>query len=318
MSIPLLALTLAPLLQEPVADPLAATVLVQDGREWSAREVLAAIGRYDPTLPRTVVEDPGYRGIYLASPRFTDQVRHFSNLLAVTKAGVPEVERDALLREAAAWARDHGSRLPPEGVLAAHGIEIEWRARLLAEQPESFPTQRLRQHMLRSVPEFFGELEVSWIRLPLVDPATGKALTDAGRRRLYDRLDEAARRLQAGAIRWEEAVEEYGSEERDRQKAGRVGLVRRTDVPRFEEPFLRELFRDLGYKRPQGPVLRGPILGQRWIYLARIESVLIRGVVDLEQVRARVARSLREELLRERLAELTREVERRILAPVLP
>lgn len=318
LSLAFLALLAAPTLQEPTSDPLAVPVLVQNGREWSAREVLTAAGRHDPTLLRTLEEDPEYRRLYLASPRFVDQVRHFSNLLAVEAAGVPEVDRTALLKEASLWAREHGSHLPPEGVLAAHGLEVEWRARLLAEQPESFPTAELRRHMLRSVPEFFGQLEISWIRLPLVDPATGFALTQEARRALYERLDEAARKVQAGALTWKEAVEEYATEEADRRDAGRVGLVSRTEVSRFEEPFLRELFRDLGYKRPPGPVLRGPILGQRWIYLVRIESVLIRGVVDLEQVRARVARSLREELLRRRLAELTRDVERRILAPVVP
>lgn len=302
-------------------DPLAVAVLEQQGRTYSARDVVEAIRRWDPTLPPPVENDAAYRRLYLRSPRFLDQVQNFSNLVAVEEAGVPAVAAEQLLAEAAAWGADRGLALPADAVLALHGIEIEWRARLIAEQAPEFGTERLRHHMLASVPEFFGEARLSCIRVPLVNVADGSALPAEERRARYDFLDDLAGRLGAGSLTWEaaweQAVDRYGASPRDRKSKGALGPVKRSDVRRFEEPLLRHAFLDLGYKRLDRPLLRGPILGELWAYLVRVESVSqTRGFFDLENVRPQVERSLRERLLRERLATLAAGLERKVLAPV--
>lgn len=307
--------------QEPAADPLAVPVLVQGGHSYDARRVLEALARHDRTLLAAVERDPDYRHLYLRSGRFLDQVHQFSNLQIVAAAGVPAVEQDLLLREAAAWAADHGSPLPATATLAAHGLEIEWRARLLALQPEDFGTSALRNHMLGSVPEFFCELSLSMIRVPLLDTADGSALPAAERKARYDYLDGLARRMQAGELSWEAAWDEvdarYGHPGGDRRRKGALGFVKRGDTRKFEEAFLRHSFADLGFKRLEGPVLRGPIMGEVGVYLARVESLLERGVVELERVRPQVERSLREKTLQAKLAELVAQAgERQFLAPV--
>ncbi|TAH34499.1 MAG: hypothetical protein EYC70_16315 [Planctomycetota bacterium] len=306
--------------QDPLPDPLALAVLEQGGKTYTARDVMEALRRYDDTLPPAVERDADYRRIYLRSVRFLDQVHQFSNLLAVEAAGVPAVGRAVLLAEAAAWAADHGSSLPPEPVLAAHGLELEWRARLLSQQPAEYGTAQLRGHMLASVPEFFCELRMAAIRVPLVDRNDGSALPADERKARYDFVDGLAQRLHAGQITWEQAYEEaaqrYGSAGGDPKLLGALGWLKRRDLRRFEEPFLRHAFADLGFKRIEQPVLRGPIVGDLWIYLARVEAVLERGVVELERVRPQVERSLREKTLQAQLAQVCSQVQRRILAPV--
>ena len=311
------SLPATPLPAQGDADPLAVVVLERGGRSYTVRDVLEARSRYDESLLRALERDPQYRALYLRSPRFASLVRRFSDWQAVNEADVPRVSEEALLAEAAAWARDRRLETKPEGVLAAHGLEIETRARLLAEQQESFGTQQLRAQMLDSVPEFFGELSCSWIRLPLVDLETGTAASPAERRALYEKLDALAQALTAGEITWEAAVEEHAVLDADRERKGALGLLRRDMTHRYEEPFLRHAFAGLGFKMPESTLIRGPIVGEQWIYLVRIESLLIRGVVDLQLVRDTVERSLRERKLQERLAELRAATEATLHVPVV-
>lgn len=315
----LLALAAPPALaQAPVdaPDPLAVPVLEHRGRAVSAREVLEAHARYDRSLLEAVERDADYRALTLRSLPFLGEVQAYSDLLLVGEAGIAAVELPALLAEAAAWAADRGQQSLPEGVLAAHGIEIELRARLVALQPEAFSTQELRNHMLTSVPEFFHELAVSWIRRPLFSAEEGRALGQEERQAQYRLLDEAAQALQAGDLDWAEAVQRYAWLDGDKRRDGALGLIKRTLVGRYEEPFLRQTFADLGYKMPENEILRGPIMGEMWVYLVRIETVRVTPIVDLNLVRDRVARSLREKLLQAKLQELRAGVERRLLAPI--
>ncbi|RMH00778.1 MAG: hypothetical protein D6702_13105 [Planctomycetota bacterium] len=301
----------------PQDDPLAVPVLEQEGRTWTAREVLEArAAAWDATLLEAVERDPEYRRIYLRSTAFLTEVQAFSDHLILDQAGIPQVGPEERLAEAAAWAADRGMKSAPAGALAAHGFEIDNRARLIALQPPEFSTQELRKHMLSSVPEFFHELALSWIRLPLFDAEEQRALDQDERRARYETLAEAAEALEAGELSWEEAVDRYAVVPADRERNGYVGLVRRTMVGRYEEPLLRQTFADLGYKMPEGMILRGPIMGEKWVYLVRIETVRVHPVVDLNLVRDRVERSLREKMLQEKLEELRSGVERRLLAPV--
>ncbi len=305
-----------PAQEEDVARLLDAPVLLQDGVRHSAREVVTELSRWDPTLAAALEGNADYLRLYLDSPRFLEHVRAYSDQLLLDAAEVPDVEEDLLRREASAWARERSLPGTPDSALALAGIEIRNRARLLARQPEVFGTNRLRQHMLRSVPEFFGEMQISWIRIPLFDTTTGSVLPEDERRARYDTLDEAARLVEAGELEWEEAVERFSQDPVTKARKGKVGIVDRSMTSRYEEPFLRQLFADLGYRHPQGVLLRGPIMTARWVYLVRVEALVIRGVVELERVRPRVERSLRDTLIREELDRLADGVERHVLLPI--
>ncbi len=299
------------------SDPLAVPVLEHDGRAYTAREVFDAYAAFDTSLVGTLERDPAYRAVYFRSLRFLNLVQSFSDHLIVTEAGLAAVERPALLTEAAAWAADRGLKTLPEGALTSNGFEIDTRARVLALQEPEYSTQELRTHMLSSVPEFFHELAVSRIRLPLFDAAQTRALGQEERRARYELLAEAAALLESGELDWETAVERYAEIPDDKARKGSIGLLKRTMVGRYEEAFLRHTFADLGYKMPEGQVLRGPIMGERFVYLVRIETVRVRPIVDLNLVRDRVDRSLREKLLQEKLQELRNGVERKLLVPIL-
>jgi len=294
---------------------LSRPILRQDGKTYRVRDVVEAQAAFDPTLPG-FLDNAGYARLFFRSPLFLGQVRALSDRLALDAAGIPSVPREALEAEAMAWARDRQSKARPEAVLASHGLRIEVRARLIAIQPPEFGIIQLRQHFLSSVPEFYGEMQCSWIRIPLVDLETGAALPAEERLRRYNLLDEAARRIMDKTLTWKEAVAQYSQDPATRKRDGSVGILRRTMTSRYEEPFLRELFSGLGFKRPDGPLLKGPILGDAWVYLARIEAIQTRGF-DLEQVIGRVERSLREKLLQEKLKEITKDTKRTLLAPLL-
>jgi len=299
----------------PAQDLLSRPILRQAGRTYRVRDVVKAQAAYDPTLPG-FLDNVGYARLFFRSPLFLGQVRAFSDRLALDAAGIPSVSRGVLEAEALAWARDRQSKARPESVLASHGLEIEVRARLLALQPPEFGIRQLRQHFLSSVPEFYGEMQCSWIRIPLVDLETGAALPAEERLRRYNHLDEAARKIMDKTLTWKEAVARYSLDPVTRKRDGSVGILKRTMTNRYEEPLLRELFSGLGYKRPDGPILKGPILGEAWVYLVRIEAIQTRGF-DLERVRGRVERSLREKLLQEKLKDLTKATDRTLLAPLL-
>lgn len=318
MLLPLAPILLASLLAQEPAAPAAldAVVLRQDGREISARQVLDRLARWDESLLPALKSDAEYLRIYLDSPVFADHVRAFSDALLADSEKLPPPPAASLEREALAWAADRGLPEHAAAALALAGIEIETRARLLAGQPEQFSSSELRQHMLRSVPEFFGQLQISWIRVPLLNLETGAVLPEQERRALYEKLDELGRKLQAGEADWAEAVKEHSQDPPTRSRGGRVGVLERGMVGRYEEGLLRPLFADLGFRRPEGAILRGPILTTRWAYLVRIEALVVNGVVELEAARPRVERSLREQLLRQQLAELAAGVDRQVLLPL--
>lgn len=295
---------------------LDAVVLRQDGGEHSVREVLQRVAEHDPSLLPALEADSDYLRLYLDSPVFLEQVRAFSDERMLATDGLAPAAPADLRDEALAWARDRGLPADADAALARAGIEISNRARLIAIQPPEFGSNTLRQHMLRSVPEFFGNLQISWIRVPLFDPATGVVLGEQARRELWERLDGLGRRLQAGEMGWEQAVAEHSQDPVTRGRGGRVGIVNRGMSDQFEEGFLRALFADLGFRQPEGMLLRGPILTSRWAYLVRIEAVVVGGIVDLERVRPRVERSLRESLLQQHLGELAAGTDRRILLPL--
>lgn len=304
--------------QAEAADPLAVPVLVYKDREISALEVIDKLVPEDEQLRKLLRTDAAYRAAYLASPRFLSSVRSYADLLRLDELGVREVPREKLLAEARAYAADRKSRLTETAMLRGQPIEIEVRARLLSQQSPTFSTNELRQHMLRSVPEFFGELQVSWIRIPLIDTKAARALTQEESRKVYDQLDEAARKLQSNEISWEEAVEQYSQDPMTKERNGAVGILKRDMTDRFEEPMLRALFADLGFKRIENELLRGPILAQKWAYLVRIEGSRIDGVPELQRARERVQRSLRETLLQEQLAGIRQVLPAQVLAPIVP
>jgi hypothetical protein len=302
--------------QDPPASPLDAVVLRQEGEEFRARAVLARVAASDPTLLPALESDAEYLRLYLDSPIFLEHVRAFSDERMLDAEGLAAAAPEALQAEALAWAADRGLPADAGAALARAGIEISNRARMLADQPDEFGSNMLRQHMLRSVPEFFGSLQISWIRVPLFDPADGTILGEDARRALWERLDAAGRAVQAGETEWEAAVEEHSQDPVTRGRGGRLGIVHRGMTDRLEEGFLRQLFADLGFRQPEGMLLRGPILTSRWAYLVRIEAVVVAGIVDLERVRPRVERSLHESLLQAHLAELAAGTVRHILLPL--
>ena len=121
--------------------------------------------------------------------------------------------------------------------------------------------------------------------------------------------------IAAEEISWDEAVLRYCEDPVTSKRKGYLGILKRTQVERYEEPFLRAAFQDLGVRKIESPVLRGPIEGDIWLYLLRIEFVSTRGVVELQAVKPRVDRSLREDLLRTELEKLTSGVKRTIRLP---
>jgi hypothetical protein len=318
MLLQLVPLLFAPLLVQEPASPalLDAAVLRQNGREYSARQVLTSLARWDASLMPTLTNDAEYLRLYLDSPVFAEQVRAFSDGLLLDRESIPPADAAKLEREAIAWSADHGLPADPRSALALAGLEIETRARLIAGQPDEFSSHELRQHMLRSVPEFFGQLQISWIRVPLFDPQTGSVLPEKDRRAHYESLDALGQKLNSSAVTWEDAVKEHSQDPLTRGRGGRVGILDRKMVGRYEEGLLRPLFADLGFRRPEGALLRGPILTSRWAYLVRIEALVVNGVVELEAERPRITRSLREQLLRQHLAELAAGSDRQVLLPL--
>lgn len=296
-------------------DLLGAPALQQAGRSYRVEEVLARLYPLDASLEPALRDNLEYLRLYLDSPRFYDQVRWFSNLLLLDAVEMPEVDRAALEAEAMAWAADRGIEADARTALALGGLEILARARLIGEQPDVLGSDEVRKHFNRSIPEFYGRVKLSWIRVPLFDGDTGRAFGEAEREARYGTLDEVAQRLQAGELTWEKAVEEYSEDLISRRQGGRVGYVTRDD-DRFDEEFLRQLFLDLGITAPQGAILRGPIMGSRWVYLARMEKIASQGVVELNAVRPRVERSLRTYLIHQELGRLAAGVSRSVLLPV--
>jgi PPIC-type PPIASE domain len=294
------------------------TVVIEFGEQKvSVRSVVKRLNPDQDQLLRLLESDAAYRRAYLSSPRFLASTRAYADLMRLDELGVRKVDQEALLAEAAAFAKDRQSRLSPEAMLRSRPLLIELRARLFTQQAGAFSTQELRLHMLRSVPEFFGEMQISWIRIPLVDAEQARALTEAETRKVYDRLDEAAQALQTQEISWKKAVEKYSEDAASKPRDGAMGVVTRTATDRFEEPMLRAIFADLGFKKPSGKLLRGPIVAEKWAYLIRIDGMRIDGVPELQRARPQIQRSLRETLLQEQLAGIRKVLPATVHAPLI-
>ncbi|MFK5956975.1 MAG: hypothetical protein QM477_11090 [Planctomycetota bacterium] len=299
-----------------VQDLLAQPALQQGDTTYSVGQVLERMYPLDASLKEALESNAEYLHFYIDSVRFYNQVRWFSNALLLDAAKIPAIGQEALLAEASAWNLDRGGDGSfPQSILARASLEIEVRARLIAKQPKEFSMREIRTHFNRSVPEFFGRLKVAWIRIPLFDMETNRAVGEEERLARYALLDEVATKLTAEEITWAEAVKKYCEDPVTSKQDGRVGYIKRTDH-RFDEDFLRQVFVDFGVTVPNGPVLRGPITGSRWIYLARIEKVFTEGVVDVQRVRDRVIRSLRVYTMFQRLHSLATGTSRRILLPI--
>ena len=296
-------------------DPLDSPVLRIADREVTAREVVEAICRWNPSIRKPLEGDPDYRTLYLNSVIFRDQVRAFRDQLLLDSAGFPAIETEALHKEALAWATDRNTPQPVKVLLASRGLEIEVRTRLLSSQPKDFSTLRLREHLMASVPEFFGLMSCSWIRVPLFNPTTGSALPEEEVKARWTALTGVGAKVKAGDLEWNDAVMRWSEDTPSKEKQGKIGILQRNMTDKFEEPFLRQLFAGHGFKHVEGHQIRGPILGDWWVYLARIETIHIKGPVGLEQVRTKVKRSLREHLLQERLQELRTKAEYALLVP---
>jgi len=296
-------------------DLLKAPVLQQEGQTYRVKDVLARLYPLDASLEPALKDNLEYFQLYLDSPRFYDQVRWFSNMLLLDAVDIPEVAQEDIRAEAEAWARDRDIEADARTALALGGLEILARARLIGEQPDVLGAAEVRKHFNRSIPEFFGRVKLSWIRLPLFDGETGRAYGETERHARYATLDEAAQAIQTGKISWEEAVTQYSEDPISKRQGGRVGYVTRTDK-RFDEEFLRQLFLDLGVTAPPGAVMRGPIIGSRWVYLARMEKITSVGVVEMNRVKPRVERSLRTYWIYQELARLAEGVSRSVLLPV--
>ena len=299
-----------------VQDLLDSVALQQGDKTYSVGDVLTELYPLDGSLQEALESNAEYLRFYIDSLRFYNQVRWFSNLIIMDDAEIPDVDQETLLKEAVAWDVDRGGdgRFP-DSLLARGGLEIVGRARLMQSQPSEYSMREIRTHFNRSVPEFFGRLKVSWIRLPLFDMETNRAVGEEERLARYTLLDEVATKLTAKEITWEAAVERYCEDPVTSKQNGRVGYIKRTDH-RFDEDFLRQVFVDFGITVPNGAVLRGPITGSRWIYLARVEKVFTEGVVDVQRVRDRVVRSLRVYTMFQRLHSLASDTSRRILLPI--
>ncbi len=300
----------------PKPEPLDFPVLRVGEHSWSGRQVIVANPWHVPSLLEDLKGDAIRQRQLLHSPIFLRQTRALGNRALLDAANIPTADEEAVLREAKAWLTDRSGKSTPRGALVNNGLEISVRARLLSQQQTEFGTVELRQHMLKSVPEFFGELYCSWIRLPLLDTKTGQVFSSQEREKVWDSLNDAATRIQAGDLDWKDAVEEWGFSPRDRDREGRIGFLRRTMTERYEEAFLRPLFQSWGYLLPNEAQLRGPILTDAWAYLVRVETVRTRGAVVLELARDRIERSLRESLLQESLMQLRKDSPLTILLPV--
>ena len=142
----------------PTPEPLDFPVLRVGEQTWSGRQVILANPWHVPSLLEDLKGDAVRQRQLLHSPTFLRQTRALGNQIMLDVANIPGANEAAVLREAAAWIVDRSSKSTPRGALVNSGLELQVRARLMALQQTEFGTAELRQHMLKSVPEFFGEL----------------------------------------------------------------------------------------------------------------------------------------------------------------
>jgi hypothetical protein len=312
--------------QQPSANPATATAEVQDllqrkvlkqgQNDYVVQDILNELYPNDPSLKVSLEGNVEYFSAYVNSLRFYDQVRWYSNKLILDKNKVPKASREQIEAEAKAWASDRSDRTSSvNSSLAVAAIEIEVRARLIAMQPDEFSNKEVRQHFNSSVPEFFGRLTASWIRVPLFDIETNTALNEKQRMAIYKELDQVGTKLNDSSMEWKDAVEKHSKDPASKRNGGRIGYLKRDDN-RYDEEFMRQLFKDFGITTPDTAMLRGPIMGSRWVYLVRIEKIKSEGVVELSRVRDRVIRSLRLDHMFTKMAELAPKAERSILLPI--
>lgn len=312
--------------QQPSANPTAVTAEVQDllqsevlkqgQKTYVVKDILDELYPNDPSLKVSLESNVEYFSAYVNSLRFYDQVRWFSNKLILDKNKIPKASREQIEAEAKAWAADRNDRPGTvKSSLAVASIEIEVRARLIALQPAEFSNKEIRSHFNSSIPEFFGRLTASWIRVPLFDIETNHALSEKQRMTIYAELDEVGKQLSDGKLEWKDAVEKHSGDPVSKRNGGRIGYLKRMDN-RYDEEFMRQLFKEFGITTPDTAIVRGPIMGSRWVYLVRIEKIKSEGVVELSRVRDRVIRSLRLDRMFTKMAELASKAERSILLPI--
>jgi len=280
--------------EQELVNDWSAAVLYQGGTIYTAEDVLrVAFAADDPLI--AAYRDPNtaelFR-IYLNSPRFYEIVREFSDWLAV-------------------FGKEESDSKP-----VGQTMTEQLANRLDANQPTDFTMPELRQHYIKSVPEFHGQMQCSWIRLPLVDMQTGEVLSQDARNGLHKLLTGVGERIKSKALAWDDAVLTYSEDPISRKRKGAAGILRRQSTKQFEESMLKQLFADLGYKRIDDRFLHGPIFGKQWVYLIRVEAVRIFGTGDLVQVRDEIEASLRESMHNAALAVFTKGVERKILLPI--
>ena len=302
--------------QQQIEKLLATTVLQQGEVSYSANDILQPLFESDQGLKEICMRDYEYLSLFVNSHKFFNHVRWFSNNLILDANDIAQATEQQLLNEATAWATERGQQtVNPQACLAQGGLEVAARARLIALRKTAFSTQELRTHFNRSIPEFAGTIKLSWLRLPLFNSETGAALGQGERVARYELLDDVAQQINNAPLSWEDAVKKYCKDPITSTHQGKVGYIKRNNT-KFAEPFRRQLFSDLGFKRIDDTILRGPIIGDNWVYLARIESVIMRGVIELQLFKDDVHRSLINHTLFEKLAELTTDVNRSILLPL--
>ncbi|MDP7061961.1 MAG: peptidylprolyl isomerase [Planctomycetota bacterium] len=312
--------------QQPSANPTATSAEIQDllqrkvlkqgQKTYWVQDILDQLYPHDPSLKVSLESNVEYFTAYVNSLRFYDQVRWYSNKLILDQHKIPKATAKQIEAEAKAWALDRNDR--PSSVsssMAVAGIEIEVRARLMALQPEEFSNKEIRTHFNSSIPEFFGRLTASWIRVPLFDIETNQALSEKQRMTIYQELDQIGKQLSDGKLEWKDAVDKHSGDLVSKRNGGRIGYLKRMDN-RYDEEFMRQLFKGFGITIPNTAIVRGPIMGSRWVYLVRIEKIKSEGVVELSRVRDRVIRSLRLDRMFNKMAELAFQAERSILLPI--
>ena len=295
---------------------LAAEVLQQEGKKYSVSDVLEILFKTDASLEKALLSNITYFKMYVNSQIFFNHVRWFSNNLILNKNNIPSVNEEDIVAEAMQWAKERGMQTQnPQACVAQGGLEVLTRARLINLRPQQYSTAELRTHFNRSIPEFAGRLKIKWIRLPLFNSKNSNALSELERKARYDTLNDIAQSVLKNETSFEEAVKKYCEDPITNKQEGAVGYITRTDT-RFEEEMRRQLFSDLGFKTREDSFIRGPILGESWIYLIKVETLRCQGVIELQRYAKQVQRSLKNYKMFNDLAKLASTTSRSILLPL--
>ena len=292
LAAPILAQNEPPLAPASPKSDWSAHVLTQGETTYTVADVFRVAFASDDPLAQAY-RDPNTAELfrlYINSPRFYEIVREFSDWLAVFEDSEHE---------------------PAQGTMREQLDRV-----LEADQPTDFTMPELRAHYLKSVPEFHGQLPCSWIRVPLIDLKTGFALSQDARNGLHQTLTQVGDRIMAKTLTWEEAVLTYSQDPISRKRNGAAGILSRQSTKNFEVSMLKQLFANLGFKRKSDGFLRGPIFGEKWVYLIQVEALHIFGTGDITQVADEIELSLRESMREQELRNFTRKVTRKILLPI--